>query len=470
MSRIATWTAGNSAADRATIDHILTTLGIAHRWVEHPPGAGDDPLLAYGDIEPSARTLVIVPDPATSPFPPADSMTALDPVFPFDVVRAVGAHLRDDTNRGVVHDARDRRGRIQYDSAAATVAGRGDEPVADELIASVGRWIEARLGIRGLDRWPGGARLAVGLSHDIDHPDRFPTLRLLARRPATIRRAPRTLARRLRSDLGSVRGGARPGDFWVFERLVESQARRGFRSTWFFAAASVGAPWGTTLDVAYDVTDRRFRPVFDLLSASGNEVGLHTSYRAHEDQRRILLERRRLADAARTEVTGNRHHYWQLGPDEAATLRGHDAAGFRYDSSVAFNDHVGFRRATSLPFHPFDETLAAPLRLRELPVFAMDGNLFYGSSDVDAALATIEAGLDRIERVNGMAIFDWHLQACVPTGSKYDPWAEAWQALLDLLAVRPATWVADLGSIDRWEAGRAVELARLAADPAPQRG
>jgi hypothetical protein len=96
----------------------------------------------------------------------------------------------------------------------------------------------------------------------------------------------------------------------------------------------------------------------------------------------------------------------------------------------------------------------------------MDGNLFYRSNDVEAAVATISDGLDEIAGLRGMAVFDWHLQACVPTRSAYAPWAEAYQAVLDLLAARTDVWVTDLGSIDRWWAERHDRIEATADAPA----
>jgi hypothetical protein len=161
-------------------------------------------------------------------------------------------------------------------------------------------------------------------------------------------------------------------------------------------------------------------------------------------------------------ISGNRHHYWHLGPDPAATLREHEAAGLAWDASLAFNEDVGFRRATTLPFHPWDAALARPLRLLELPTACMDGNFFYRSQHVDAAVAAVAGLLDVIAAAGGALVLDWHLQASVPTNPEYRAWAEAYQAILDLVAARSDAWVTDLDRLaDHWERRRA-SLAALA--------
>lgn len=471
MTRLATWTAGNGA-DRAAIAFLLDALGIAGRPVTEPADAGAGPLLAHGPLEPTAGRLVIPYRPADAEALTRDLVHRLevddgpDAVLPVDVVSVIGALLRDDTDGGIGREGRDEHGRVRYTSSTAARTD-ADGPLVDRIVERTGWWLHRLLGIDGADRWPDGARFAVGLSHDVDHPDRYPTVRALARDPRRLRRAPRTLAVRATDDLATLLRGPHPGEFWVFDRLVESEASRGFAATWFFASTPFHDRWGTTYDVAYDIAEPRFRRVFDQLAEAGHEVGLHTGYEAYAAPGRIAEERDRLVRASGAPVDGNRHHYWHLGPDPAATLRAQDAAGFRYDSSIAFNDHVGFRRSTSLPFHPFDATADEPLRLRQLPVFAMDGNLFYRSNDVEAAVATISDGLDEVAGLRGLAVFDWHLQACVPTRSAYAPWAEAYQAVLDLLAARTDVWVTDLGSIDRWWSERHDRI-EAAADAPPR--
>jgi hypothetical protein len=290
----------------------------------------------------------------------------------------------------------------------------------------------------------------------VDHPDRYGILRAVARHPERVRRAPRTLLTRAVAEARARRRDPDPGAFWAFDALIASEARRGFTSTYLFASMPFHGPWGAPYDVAYDVRERRFRPVFERLRATGNGIGLHTGYAAFAAPGRVAEERRRLADAAGMEIAGNRHHYWHLGPEPGATLREHEAAGLTWDASLAFNEDLGFRRATTLPFHPWDESLARPLRQLELPTACMDGNLLYRSEDIDAAVAAVAALLDAIAGAGGALVLDWHLQASVVTNHEYRAWGETYQAILDLVASRTDLWVTDLDRLaDHWERRRA---------------
>jgi hypothetical protein len=96
----------------------------------------------------------------------------------------------------------------------------------------------------------------------------------------------------------------------------------------------------------------------------------------------------------------------------------------------------------------------------------MDGNLFYRSADVDAAVATVERAIAAIASTGGMASIDWHIQTSYPGNDEFRAWGEAYQAILDRLAVRTDIWTTDLGTIERWVRERDVASdAAASSDP-----
>jgi hypothetical protein len=84
-------------------------------------------------------------------------------------------------------------------------------------------------------------------------------------------------------------------------------------------------------------------------------------------------EKEVLEQAAGAPVRGNRHHYWHLDPAAPhETLKRQANAGFRYDSSLAFEFYPGFRRGICHPFRVFDAKERCELNLVELPPAWMD--------------------------------------------------------------------------------------------------
>ena len=439
----------------AAIMFVLDNLRISAERAD-PPALWDLPHLVYGGA-PSARPNGVVvlqrdgdivwPELLSGAVDPA----RLDGVVAFDLLGAIAALLADDVHLGLAPAAFDEHERLVYRESLPARAGFGDRPIVDAYVAFLGRLLRTRLGVKDRPRWPQGRKAAIGLSHDVDLPDRYALLGSVLR-PWRLRRQPRTyLLKAIELTASRVRDPA-PSACWLFDEVMATEGALGFTSTFFFATVPFHATWGAPEDVAYDVGEPRFRRTVRSLRSAGFEVGLHASYRAHEDSTRMVAERMRLQAAADAEIVGVRHHYWHLGRDVAAALRAHEEAGLGYDSSIAFNDHVGFRRSVSLPFHPYDPVLRRPLRTLELPTCCMDGNLFYWSDDIEGAVAAVDAVVDQVAGVGGVAILDWHVQASYPAANGFHAWGVAYQEILRLLASRPELWVTDLGSIAAWTA------------------
>jgi hypothetical protein len=375
--------------------------------------------------------------------PPADLR------FDVDLVRAVGALLTDEVNDDVPGAELDGHQRLPYAASWTARSAGSVAPFADACVNALGAAITAVLGRPGMPRWPEGRRAAIGLSHDVDEPDRYALLRDVTR-PWRLRRAPRTLIRTAIGLAGQRLGDSDPDAYWAFDELTALEAGYGFCSTFLFAVTPYHRRGGTLEDVRYDVTGRRYRDAIARLLSAGFGIGLHASYRAHERAGQLEHERSVLAHLAGADIMGVRHHYWHLGADPAHTLRAHERAGFRYDSSLAFNDHPGFRRSAGLPYRPFDGSLGRPVRVLQLPPFCMDGNFFYTSLDVRSAVAAVNDHVQAIRAAGSFGAVDWHVQASIRRAAEWDAWGAAYITILGDLADNTDLWVTSLERVTDW--------------------
>ena len=433
------------------LDHVLRSTGYRASIVDRA-AAADRPHLAYGGPGPAGpRGVWIVEAPAAIDWPELLD-GGLDPGshgqrIEHDLVHAIGELLTDAVH--ATTEERDDHGRLPHAASWSVTSGVGDRPVVDLYVRFIGAVIAAVARVEPAPHWPEGRDACVVLSHDVDEPDRYALVRHL-RRPWRLRRAPRTLVTEALRLATRRPSDPDPGAYWVFPELIELEARHGFRSTHFFAVTPFHDRGGSLEDVAYDAGDGRYRRAMAELRTAGCGIGLHAGYRSHERPGRFSHERHVLEEASGGEVLGLRHHYWHLGPDVPATLRAHEAAGFRYDSSIAFNDHVGFRRSAGLPYRPFDPVEARPLATWQMPPFCMDGNLFYASDNVEAAVATVSSVVDEIAAVGGFGAIDWHIQASVPRSVEFHGWGVAYEEILSMLAARPGMWVTSHEEVLGW--------------------
>ncbi len=323
---------------------------------------------------------------------------------------------------------------------------------AGQLAARVRSWHDARnRDPEQVPRWPNGARFAVALTHDVDDValrSARGALRLLGRtrRPGdyAMRGGLRALAR-------SFTGG-RPDPYDCFDRWVGEEARRGFKASYYFVPPDRAS--SHEYDPTYAWQDRvlfaghriTVGGMMHGMARLGCDVGLHGGYLSHKDAAELAREKRSVERAAEHAVTGGRQHFLRF--DIRNTWDAQEQAGLRYDSTLGYNEAIGFRAGIAAPFRPWNPTKRAAHGLIELPLTVMDGTLFRTLAlDPAHAVARVREHLERVEETGGLAVLLWHPNAAAE--ELFPGWWNCWMATLDWLATRKA-WVTSAAAVAEW--------------------
>ncbi|NIU02177.1 MAG: hypothetical protein GWN01_15120 [Nitrosopumilaceae archaeon] len=90
----------------------------------------------------------------------------------------------------------------------------------------------------------------------------------------------------------------------------------------------------------------------------------------------------------------------------------HEQAGFKYDSSLAFEFYPGFRRGVSHPFHPFYPPERKELNLLELPPAWMDDHFDrrLAKNNIENPNEFAQNLLKTTKSVSGIVITDYHVR------------------------------------------------------------
>ena len=297
--------------------------------------------------------------------------------------------------------------------------------------------------------WPGGAKFALFLSHDIDKiHDRELFYALAAvnhirrmvfcRESGSVRLALRRLARALVAP--------KPPEL-DFQTILDIEARHGFRST-FFVLHDIG--WRRR-GSRYALTDPALRRIVGMIRAAGGEIGLHGGYyrlnqaAAYRESRDLLC--RELGVAA----VGIRNHF--LRHTGAETWQAQEQAGFQYDSTFGFSDRVGAREGRIFPYFPHDSGSGASRGILELPLTVMDVALFmkHGPGGA-AALAAAWAAIEPVMAAGGLVTLLWH-NDCF-NDPEYRDWQWTYEQLLARLAAKKP-WCATGAEIESFWKSRA---------------
>jgi hypothetical protein len=175
-----------------------------------------------------------------------------------------------------------------------------------------------------------------------------------------------------------------------------------------------------------------------LLSAN-REIAVH-GIDAWHDSAKGRDERKQVQKITGTAETGVRMHWLYFNSQAPSTL---EEAGFSYDSTVGYNETIGYRAGTTQVFkHPEVDCLL------ELPLHIMDTALFYPSymnlSDKQAMAAMLPL-IENAIRFGGVLTINWHDRSLGPERL----WGDVYVNLLRDLRHR-TPWFATATEIVSW--------------------
>jgi len=231
-------------------------------------------------------------------------------------------------------------------------------------------------------------------------------------------------------------------DFWYdFDRYLDIE--RDLNST-FFVLPFKDHPGVTALGQApskraarYAATDIAGR-LHGIVSA-GHEVGLH-GIDAWIDIIKGQHEMAQITNITGRKNIGVRMHWLYFDHNSPVVL---EKAGFSYDSTVGYNETIGYRAGTAQVYKPLQTC-----HLLELPLHVMDTALFYpGYLNLSAAEASRQVGaiLNNAIKFGGVVTFNWHDRSLAPERL----WGGFYTSLISKLKQKGA-WCTSAGSAVSW--------------------
>lgn len=193
----------------------------------------------------------------------------------------------------------------------------------------------------------------------------------------------------------------------TFDKLTNIEEKHNVKSTFFFLAKHGLQLKNRNAD--YHINEERFRKAINMLSAEGNEIGVHGSFFTHDSSTSLSSDRQKIEAITKSNVSGNRFHF--LCFDINKTLQVLEQSGFRYDSTLGFAEEIGFRNSYADPFYLFSYEKMAASSVIEFPHIIMDATFYftkYLNVGREAALKKIYAMIEEVSKVNGCLIFNWH--------------------------------------------------------------
>jgi hypothetical protein len=190
--------------------------------------------------------------------------------------------------------------------------------------------------------------------------------------------------------------------YWNFDFLRSLERSNNFRSTFFFLDKGV-----LHSDAYYSFDEKRMTELFLYLQSEGCEIGLHGTVQSIDNAAKMESSLGKLKEASKISVVGIRQHrlLWKH-PDTAIIQK---SAGLRYDTTLGFAAHEGFRNSYCGPFKLFDFDNDKMLDYWEFPLNVMDVTLFaYQNYSPAMALEKCMQIMEEARKFNGLFTLLWH--------------------------------------------------------------
>jgi peptidoglycan/xylan/chitin deacetylase (PgdA/CDA1 family) len=308
-------------------------------------------------------------------------------------------------------ETRDQYGRFPYAASVQQRYGFVALPVVNYYFDVLRTAVEHVTGQPLRPRSWNGAPFSAFISHDIDN------LRSAWKAPA---KASLKQGQLLRFGQRLWQRLTRPDAWDNLEAVAATVAKYGARSTFFILPEHRPGADGTP-NADYRIDSHVLRR-FVHLGSLGSEMALHGSIGTATDFARLLAEQE---EALGLKTCGNRFHYLRWEPRQTPIhLEALVMAGLRYDSTLGFAEHFGFRHSYCHPFHPFDFARGQAHSFLEIPLQVMDATLHhpnYLQLRADEILPALQPMLAEVEKFGGVASILWHNDHFDPSNTVTGP-------------------------------------------------
>lgn len=217
--------------------------------------------------------------------------------------------------------------------------------------------------------------------------------------------------------------------YWCFEYWQELEKKRGLRSTFYIYVKSGDKNWISWLiDPSYNLSEETMlQKKLKSLIEDGFVIGLHGSYQSALCKEQLQQEKELLETILQKNIVKTRQHW--LNYTETITPYIHEAL-FEVDSTIGWNDRMGFRSGIASSYHPYDHIHQRAMQYKIVPQVVMDSHLFdYGESEDMLPHAREILTRGKIHSKHTHISISWHQRVC---SSNYR-WHKSYEELLDVI-------------------------------------
>jgi peptidoglycan/xylan/chitin deacetylase (PgdA/CDA1 family) len=194
--------------------------------------------------------------------------------------------------------------------------------------------------------------------------------------------------------------GKRKDPYDMFDELMDMSENAGVKSEFYFIPGVLGET-----DVRYQFLSEPVRQTIEKIESRGHIVGYHAGMDSFKNPKQFTVEINRIRSVAKRVISGRQHYLRFAVP---FTWRLWSENGFKYDSSICYENDIGFRAGIACEYPVFDILERKQLALIERPTIVMERAVLLLYPDPVDFLKTSLKIRKQVEKHHGQFVFLWH--------------------------------------------------------------
>ena len=174
------------------------------------------------------------------------------------------------------------------------------------------------------------------------------------------------------------------------------------------------------LDNLYNLNSKEISFAKEIIKNFNFDTEMHGAYQSHKIFDFFQQDCATFEEFFLKKPLGVRQHYLSYHLDFTGDI--HEKNNFLYDSSIAFPDMIGFRRATCLPYFPYNFLTNMTSSVLQIPLTIMDVTLKnYLKLSPQESINKCSELLNTVANCHGVFTFLWHPGNC---SDEWNSWLE----------------------------------------------
>jgi len=319
--------------------------------------------------------------------------------FAFDIFESIFYHISRYEEIHCPKNASNQAGWLDEHKQLLVRSRLQDTPVVDHLVVAFFNSI-LNLNLKEKTRF--------SLSHDVDILTRFkPAYKYYRSLLASIvygrgvkqLKESRNYYRRMQKE--SI-----PDPYFNFESMLSLKVDMLKKHIYFMVGGN------TKYDNKYKITDKDVDVIIDLAKENNYTIGLHPSYNTMSDKTMHKAEKQLLSKKLGAAVRHCRQHWLRWDWDTTPYIIENE--NYLTDSSIGYNNHLGFRCGTGFAYKMYDFKNETAFRWLEVPLSFMESSAIHYASKNKANLTKLMSSFFDKNRFNTHIEMNFH-------NSNFDP-------------------------------------------------